>query len=169
MFFLTLSLFSVSKLCEKWVFFTNIFPSQMRFYTVDSWDAVFEKPRWPWSATHIQGQSHHYVESRWAESRQSWVPSDRSRSTACHGNGLTPINPCDKTASLWEERGLLGPMWDAFRLTHRGLDDRHPEMLFWKYVDTNVKDDPSGGWYNLANSKISNFSLMSTTRINLPS
>ena len=40
-------------------------------------------------------------------------------------------------------------MWEALNLTHRGLIDGHPELLFWRYGDTDVNDDPSDGWYNL--------------------
>ena len=43
MFLLTLLLFSISKLCGKWVFFTHIFSFHLSVYPVDSWDAVFEK------------------------------------------------------------------------------------------------------------------------------
>ena len=39
--------------------------------------------------------------------------------------------------------------WEALTLTPKGLNDGNPELLFWKYVDTDVKDDPSEGWYNL--------------------
>ena len=64
---------------------------------------------------------------------------------------------------------MMGPMWEALTLTPQGLDDRHPEMLFWRYVDTDVKDDPSDEWYNLTNSIISIFSLIITTLISLQS
>ena len=120
----------------------------MRFYTVYSWE-VLEKQHKPWNVTHIRGKSHHYVERRWARSGQSCFSSVRSVSTSCLSNGLTPIKPCCTRASLWEERGVMRPMWDILNLTPRGLDDGHPELLFWRYVDTNVKDNPSDGWYIL--------------------
>ena len=44
---------------------------------------------------------------------------------------------------------MLGPMWDTRTLIPQVLYDRLPELLFWRYVDTDVKDDPSGGWYIL--------------------
>ena len=47
------------------------------------------------------------------------------------------------------------------------MGDGHTEQLFWRYVDTDVKDDPSDVWYNLMNSIISIFSPMSTILISL--
>ena len=63
---------------------------------------------------------------------------------------------------------MLGPMWEVLTLTNLGLYDGHPELLFWRYVDTDVKDDPSDGWYNLMNSITSILSFMATTRIQSP-
>ena len=57
--------------------------------------------------------------------------------------------------TLGEERCLLAGMWEAPQLTLRGMDDGQFELLFCRYVDTDVKDDPSNGWYNLMNSIIS--------------
>ena len=127
----------------------------------------FSKPCWPWSATHVRGKSHHNVENSLTRSGCSWLPSERARWTRCHGSCIMPIEPCDPTGSLREERGFWGPMWEALTLTPWGLDDAHPELLFWRYIDTDVKDDPTDGWYNLTTSIISNFSLMATTRISL--
>lgn len=42
----------------------------------------------------------------------------------------------------------MGPMWEALTLTTRGLDDGQPELVFWRYVDTYIKDVTSDGWYN---------------------
>ena len=126
------------------------------------------KKCWPWTATHVQGKSHHYVESRWAQNGWSWFPPERSRPSGCHGNAMTPIEPCDTTASLWEERCLLGPTWETLTLTPWGLDNWHTELLFLSYADTDVKDDLSGGWYNLMENIISIFSLMATPLISLP-
>ena len=61
----------------------------------------------------------------------------------------------------------MGPMLEDLTHTLRGLDDGHPELLFWGYVDTDVKDDPSDGGYNFMNSRIFIFSLMVTTLISL--
>ena len=139
----------------------------MRSYTVYAWDAVFKKPPLSCSSPHVVGKCHHYVGKRWAQSWWSCLPSERSRPTGCHGNGLTCIKPCDTTASLWEERGLTGPLWQALTLTPRGLDDVQSVRLFLRYVDTEVNYEPSDGWYNLTNSIISIFSLMATTLIRL--
>ena len=56
----------------------------------------------------------------------------------------------------------MGPMWEALTLTQWGLEDGHPEILFWRDVDTDVKDDPSDGWHNLTDSILSIFSFMAT-------
>ena len=63
----------------------------------------------------------------------------------------------------------MGPMWDVLTLIHRGLDHGQPDVFFCRYVDTDVKDDPSDVWYNLMNSIISIFILMATSFIRLPS
>ena len=56
-----------------------------------------------------------------------------------------PIELCD-TASLCDERGMVGHMWESIALTPRVLDSGHPEILFWMYVDTDVKDDHQFGF-----------------------
>ena len=56
----------------------------------------------------------------------------------------------------------MGPMWEDLTLTLWGLVDGT-----LSYVDTDVKDDPSDGWYNLTNSIIFIFSLMDTILIML--
>ena len=38
-------------------------------------------------------------------------------------------------------------MWET--LTPSGIYDGQHDMLFWRYVDSEVKDDPSDGWYIL--------------------
>lgn len=96
----------------------------------------------------FSGKVHHYVESRWVQNEWSWLPSKWSRPTGLHGHGVMPIKPWDTTGSLWEERGEMGPMWEALTLTTRGLDDGQPELVFWRYVDTYIKDVTSDGWYN---------------------
>ena len=169
MFCLTRPLFSVSNLWEKWVIFIHIFSFQMIHYTVDSWDAVFEKAHWPWNATHIRDISHHYLETSWALNVCSCLPTERSRPTGCPSDSKMPTKSCDTTASLFDERFFLGPMWESLTLTPRSLDDGHPELLFWMYVDTDLKMIHHGGFYNLMKSIISNFSLMASTCIHLPS
>ena len=59
----------------------------------------------------------------------------------------------------------MGPRWEALTLTYQGFDIGHPLVLFYIYVGHDVKDDPSGGWYNLKNSINSIISLMATTLI----
>ena len=61
----------------------------------------------------------------------------------------------------------MGPMGEDFTITPQGVNDGQPDFLFCRYVDTDVKDDPLDGWYNLTNSIISIFSLMTNTLIRL--
>ena len=42
---------------------------------------------------------------------------------------------------------MLGNMWEALTLTPQGLDDGHPEKLFWRYVDAHLNAVPSDGLY----------------------
>ena len=42
--------------------------------------------------------------------------------------------------------GVFEPIWEALTLTHGGLDDWHPELVFGRNVDTDVKNiHPMGG------------------------
>ena len=47
---------------------------------------------------------------------------------------------------LCERSVMRGHMCEAPTLTPQGFDIGQPVLLFWRYVDTDVKDDPSGGW-----------------------
>jgi len=47
------------------------------------------------------------------------------------------------------------------------MDYGHTELFFWRYVDIDVKENPSNVWYTLKNIIISNFGLMATTLIRL--
>ena len=58
---------------------------------------------------------------------------------------------------------LVGWQVEDIYLTLHGLYHGHPELLFWRYVDTDVLDDLSGGWYNMISSIISIFSLVAST------
>ena len=64
---------------------------------------------------------------------------------------------------------MIGPMWEALNLTPPGLNYRPHEQFFWGYVDTDVKDDPSDGWYYWTNIIISIVNLMTTPLLTLPS
>ena len=55
------------------------------------------------------GESHYYVERRWAPSGWSLLLPEISRPKACHGEGMETIEPCDITDSLWEEGGIMNP------------------------------------------------------------
>ena len=60
-------------------------------------------------------------------------------------------------------------MWDTLTLMPPGLEDGHLELLFWRYIDTDVNDGTSFGGYSLMNNIVSNFSFMATILINLQS
>lgn len=49
-------LFSVSRLLGKWVLFTHLFALQLIVYTVDYWDAGFEKKNIDPELPHIFGE-----------------------------------------------------------------------------------------------------------------
>ena len=70
---------------------------------------------------------------------------------------------------LCKKKCVRGPMWEFLTLIHWRFEDGHPELLFWSYVESDVKDDPSEGWYILMNSIFSIFSLIATTLIRLQS
>ena len=116
--------FSITYLIPNWILYCGFL------------GRMFDKTHWPWSATHVLGKSNHSVGSRWAEIGWRCLPSERSRTTVCHGNGMTSIKPCDTTASLLELRVMRAPMCEIFTLTLQELNDGHPELWFWSYVDT---------------------------------
>lgn len=70
--------------------------------------------------------------------------------------------------SLRQERLMLGHVWEALTIATPLLKNGQSELLFWGYIDNDVKD-PSDHWYNLMNSIIFNFSPMATTLIRLTS
>ena len=166
-FFLTLSFFYISRIFWKWVFFTHIFSFQTESNYVWFLYAVFETKCWPWSAIHVQRKGHNFIESRWAQSGWSCLPSESSRPSDCHGTGMMPIEAFGPTAPLWDDRCMLGGRWEALTLTPWGLDDGFKELLSLKYVDTDLKAVASDGWYNLIKNIISIYILMPTTLFNL--
>ena len=46
---------------------------------------------------------------------------------------------------MGDERWVLCGMCEDLTFTQRGLEDGHPEDLFWRYVDNDVKNDEAGG------------------------
>ena len=76
------------------------------------WDGVFVIKFWPWTATHVQGISRHHVESKWAQSGWSCLPSERTMPTGCHGNGMMPMEPFNLCAAMSDERCVLGDRWE---------------------------------------------------------
>lgn len=91
-----------------------------------------------------------------AQIDQRFLPSESPRPRGCHGNGMTCMETCSPTATLGDERCMWGVMKEDLNLTTWRLDNGQPE-LFWRNVDTDVKDDPSYGWYILMNNTISIF------------
>ena len=107
------------------------------------------------------------LESRWALSGQSCLPSEAFRPPGCNGSCMMPIAPCNTTSSLWDMRSIMGHLWEDLTLAEWVLDNGNPELFFYRYVDTNVKDDPSYLWYNLTDSIISIFNLSANSPISL--
>ena len=94
------------------------------------WEVVIEKALCP-EGPHMVADSHCYIEDIWVPSGRRCLPSEMSRPTGCHGNDIIPLDPCEKTASLGEERCVMGPMWEFLTLTTRELDEEYPELLLW--------------------------------------
>ena len=147
--------------CSSWLFPCFHCPGLLQFvfflityflskwdFILCSWDEVFAILCCLWIATLVRARNHHYVDSRWAQNGQSYLPSEGSRPTGCHRNGLMSIKPCNTTACLWEWC-LMGPMSEALTHTPRVLNDGPLICFFWSYVDTDVKDDTSDWWYHL--------------------
>lgn len=112
-----------------------------------------------------QAKRHNFVERIWAQSGWSCHLSECSRPTCFNGIVMMPIESCGKTYTLWDESCVLGGMWEVLTLPPLRLDNWHPDLLFWRYFDTDVKDDPLDGWYILMKNIISNFRFMATTLI----
>lgn len=93
-------MFSLSKLFWQWFFFTHIFFPKLNVYTADSYYAVYGKKCRQRTATHVQGKSHNYVETKWAHSGWSCLPSEVSRPPGFHGNGMMHIKPCSNCHSV---------------------------------------------------------------------
>ena len=79
---------------------------------------------------------------------------------------MMPNEPGSQTLALYE-RYLRGISQEFITFTPQVLDDGHAEVLFWKYPDSDVKDDTSDHWNILVNNIISIFILMVTTLISL--
>ena len=167
MFFLILPLFTVSKICGKWVFFTPISYFQMSDYSLDSWDTAIEKML-TLNCHTCSGKEpslcREQVSPEWAELPSDW----KVQVNCCHGNGKMPVMPYDTTVTLGDKMCILGCMWDDLTLTPRGLEYGQPVPLCWRYVDNDVKDDQSDGWKNLKKKIISVFIHVATTFISLP-
>ena len=112
-------LFLVIRVQSIWEggFFTHIYTFPNESNTVWFWDAAFEIKVCPWTATHVQGNSHNDTESKWAQSGQSGLPSKSSRPTACHSNGMTSMEHWDQWL-LCEMRGVCGVACGKLSLSH---------------------------------------------------
>lgn len=77
---------------------------------------------------------------------------------------MTLIEPCNSV----KLNCVLDPMWETLNPTILRLNDGQPDILFWRVVDTDAKDDPSGVLYNLMNSIISNYGFLATVHFSLP-
>ena len=99
----------------------------------------------------------------------SCLPSERCSPRGGHGSDIMPMEPCAQTTSLWEKRSVMGHMWESLTLKPWELKDGHPELLLWRSVEVDGKEDPSDGWSFRMNTIISICRLIATTLIRLPS
>ena len=60
-------------------------------------------------------------------------------------------------------------MWDILNLKTGEFNDGHHELLLWRYVEVDGKEDPSDGWSSWMNHIVSICRLLATTLIRLPS
>ena len=158
--------FSIKALWEVGLFQSHIlFPTESLYCGLLG--GIFWKNIFTLICHTCSGKLSYYAESRWAKNGQGCLPSEICRPNSCQGNGIIPIKPCVPTSTLWDERCMLGSIWVALFLTPREMDDLQPELLFWRYVDADVKHDPSDGWFTLTKIIISIFNLMETTVIHL--
>ena len=141
-YFFTHSLISGSSLVGMWAFFAHIFSFPTESNTVSFLDVVFEIRCWARNTIHIQGNSHNSTKGSWAQSGQNCIPSEHSRPTVCHGNGMMPIEPCVTTATLWDERCVLGGRWETLTITPRGLET-------WAFIL-----EVCGHWYKCSSTKL---------------
>ena len=88
-----------------------------------------------------------YRKYRFSQSGWNCLLSESTRPTGCHAIGMMTIEPWVTTATLWDDRSVLGSRWEDLTLTPRGLDDGQPDMLVLRYVDTELKPVTSDGWY----------------------
>ena len=62
----------------------------------------------------------------------------------------------------------MGHSWEALPFTAQVIDDGQPELLFGRYVDTDLKAVPSDGWLILTEHIISVFNFSATSLLSLP-
>ena len=140
-FFLTLSLFSVSKLCGMWVFFTHIFSFQRRCFPVYSLDVLFEKHHWPWIVSHVWEWAIIMVSAGGPRMCFISFPLKGPCQLDTTVMARCPLSFVTQQP-LWVERGFFGPMWESLILTPKGWTMVTLSSSFWRYVDTHVNDDP---------------------------
>ena len=73
----------------------------------------------------------------------SCLPSERCSARGGHGTDMMPMEPCDHTTSLWEKWCVMGHMWDILNLKPWEFNDGHQELLLWRNVEVDGKEDPS--------------------------
>ena len=123
---------------------------------------------WPWTAIHVQGNSHNSIESMWTQSGGNCLPSESSSPSGCYGNGVMSTEPCVTTATLWDERCVLGSRLEDLTLIPRGFVNEQTGLKASRYFDTDLKAVPWDWWYYWMKN-ISIFQLKATTLISLPS
>lgn len=131
---------------------------------MDAWDAVFEKRKLTRTPTLVQVKRHNNGESRWDRLGRGHFPLNvpgHMLAQPLHYDHLSLLHNC-KTLRC---EVFCGCIWEALTLTLRGLVNGQPQFLFWMYVDTDNKDDPSDGLYTMTKDIIPIFSFIDTTLI----
>ena len=165
-FFLSRALISVSMVlcfgCLEW-----LLSRQKRFCTVNSCEAVTEKALES-EVLHMLSEIHH--------DRENWVPQGVELHSFRKGQSQRrPWHWYDAHGALWpnnlsvRKRCVMGHMRDILTLKPWEFNDGHHELLLWRYVEVDGKEDPSDGWSSWINHIIYIFRLRATTLLRLPS
>ena len=108
--------FSVSMLFGIWVLVKHIFSIHLHVYTVDSWDAVFDK-KLTLICQSYAGNINNYGDSRGAQIGGNFLSSENSKQSGCHGNGIAPIMPVAQLP-LCERKGACKVACGKILTTH---------------------------------------------------
>ena len=145
----------------------DIFSLQKRFSTGYSCEAVTEKALHT-EVLHMLSEIHRY-RKLWFPIVWSGLPYESCSPRSGHGTDIMPMDPFDQTKSVWEKRCAMVHMWDILNLKPWEFNDGHQELLLWRSVEVDGKEDPSDGWSSWMNTIISLCRLIATTLNSLQS